>query len=543
MYIPGINRADMKIKTILIIWIILIIMTGDAFSQGVSSSAYKLTQVLSNINNYYVENVDSDKIVDNAIAELLMKLDPHSQYFTKQEAEKLMRTLDGSFEGVGLTYSIPEDTIYIISTVPDGPSDIAGLLPGDRIVKIDNELVAGVKITDDIIRDFLLGKSGTKVNVSIKRKGSRELIPFVIIRDEIQTGSISASYIIQDNIGFIRLERFSQNSDNEFADSLKVLKKKGAEHLIIDLRGNTGGYLRACVNIIDNFLDSRKLIVTTKGENSRESSYESSRSGLFHSGRIVILTNENSASASEIVAGSVQDLDRGIVMGKRTYGKGLVQRPFYLNDGSLMRLTVARYYTPSGRCIQKMYGISADDYQMEISNRAYIEQRPDSGKVYFTLNKREVYGGGGIFPDIYVPSETEIYSQFYKEFLNTGIIFDRVYIFSDNFRKSLKGLYSSCNEYLDNYKINDIFIKDLLAHCPDSILQISKEQDGQKFNLNDRHHLKALISGNLWGNQFYYKALNTNSKLVTEAVSVILDDIRYKSILQELTAETGNIKH
>lgn len=532
--VNDLRRYVMKILRFLLGTIIMLFTVG-AKSQEYSMPSEKLMQVLDNINNYYVKDIDDRELADEAILHMMKSLDPHSEYFTKEEAEELMRRLNGSFDGVGLTYSIPEDTIYVISLVANGPSENAGLRRGDRIVRINNENVAGVRITDEQIRDYLLGESGSTVELKIKRRGFNKLLKMTVVRARIHTASISASYLIDENVGFIKLDKFSQNSDTEFVDSLNVLIKRGAEHLILDLRGNTGGYLGACVKITDQFFNRRKLLVYTKGDNSRQSSYESGYSGIFTSGRLVVLTNSHSASASEILAGAVQDLDRGIILGRRTFGKGLVQRPFILNDGSLMRLTIAKYYTASGRCIQKAYDEDRDKYSEELSQRKDCDEKPDSGAVYYTSNNREVYGGGGIYPDICASEDDQKYSEIYRSVLQSGILYDRVYLHSDKRRNIIAGLYGDLYDFSENYTIAASFFKELKEKLPDSIS--SQLNRTQNLNANDSLHIKALIADNVWGYDSYYRLINENSYTVTKALAVINDETSYADLLHGLLAD------
>lgn len=502
-------------------------------AQTLEESAEKFNQVLSYIDVYYVDDTDHKELTDKAINELLLQLDPHSEYFTKEEADELMRDLNGSFEGVGITYSLIHDTIYIISVTKDGPSERVGMLAGDRIVKIEGKTVAGVGITDDYIRDALLGEKGSKVEVSIRRRGQKRLSKLTIERDKIDVNSVVASYMLSDKVAYIKLERFSAQADQEFKDSLKNLQKQGAEHLIFDLRGNTGGYLMQCVSIADQFWRSREFIVATRGENLDERIYESGLQGIFPDGRLVVLIDENSASASEIVAGAVQDLDRGVIVGRRSFGKGLVQRPFRLNDGSLMRLTIARYYTASGRCIQKDFGKDKAEYSAEAYHRDSIESPPDSGKIYYTRNNRKVYGGGAVFPDVFVPYHKDKYSLFYRKLLNTGMVFEKVHLYVDYNRKALTGIYPTPMDFLDRYELSESFVKEIYAAAPDSVTESLPDSLPASLSFNDKVHLKALVASDLWGRENYFKYLNRFSDSVAKALELIADENRYKAILHE----------
>jgi carboxyl-terminal processing protease len=510
-------------------FLIFLFQHTSVSGQEAEAGANKIIQVLKNIDNFYVDETDESELVDEAIVQLLTRLDPHSEYFTKEEAEELMRNLDGSFEGVGITYSLLRDTIFILSTVTGGPADLAGMQAGDRIIRIDDKPVAGVDISDDEIRKMLLGEKGTKVKLAVKRNGRKKFILMQLTRDEIQPGSISAAYMLNDNVAYIKLERFSLHADNEFEDSLSSLKKQGAEHLIFDLRGNSGGYLRTCLNIADAFWRSREVIVATRGANLDERIYETTLLSSFPNGRLAVLIDESSASASEIIAGAVQDLDRGIIMGRRSYGKGLVQRPFYLNDGSLMRLTIARYYTASGRCIQKSYENGKTAYEKESSQRMRNEPPVDTGEVFYTKNGRKVYAEGAVYPDLYIPSDNDKYSETYKNYLRTGNVFDLVHLFTDKYRVALTGLYEF-DSYKNNYDLDELFLSDLYNNLPDSLMPDSGQPE---FNATDKIHLKAMIAGDLWGRHYYHVYLNEHSTLVNMALGILNDEKKYRKILSE----------
>ena len=510
--------------------LVFLFLQNPVLSQEEETGANKIIQVLKNIDNFYVDETDPVELSDKAIIQLLTQLDPHSEYFTKDEAEELMRNLDGSFEGVGITYSLLRDTIFILSTVTGGPADLAGMRAGDRIIKIEDKTVAGVDISDNEIRKMLLGEKGTRVHLSVKRNGRKSLIFMELTRDEIKPGSIPAAYMLNDDVAYIKLERFSLHADNEFEDSLRSLKKQGAEHLIFDLRGNSGGYLRACLNIADIFWKSREIIVATRGANLDERIYETTLLSSFPDGRLAVLIDENSASASEIIAGAVQDLDRGIILGRRSYGKGLVQRPFYLNDGSLMRLTVARYYTASGRCIQKSYENGKTAYVEESQHRMRNEPPVDTGEVFFTKNGRKVYAEGAVYPDLYIPSDNDKYSDIYKTYLSTGNVFDLVHLFTDKYRLALTGLYKGFDSYKKNYELDDLFLDELYKNLPDSLMP---DSGCPAFNVTDKIHLKALIAGDLWGRHYYQVYLNEYSNLVNTALRILTDEKKYRKILSE----------
>ena len=374
------------------------------------TTTQKFASALQIINFAYVDTVFEPDLVEKAIISTLKELDPHSQYISKQDLQKANEPLTGNFEGIGISFQIYKDTLLVISSIPGGPSEKLGILAGDKIVKINNQNICGSFLDNNYVFKRLRGKKGTTVEVSILRKGRKNFIDYAIIRDKIPINSIDAAFMASPDIGYIKLNRFSRTTMDEFRKSNGELKDQGMQKLILDLRGNSGGYLDVAIDLSDEFLNSGKLVVYTKGTSSPKRKYKSSFRGEFEDGKLVILIDEGSASASEIVAGAIQDWDRGIVVGRRSFGKGLVQRPYYLPDSSVIRLTIARYYTPTGRCIQKSYGEGYDQYYKDLSKRLdggeFTSEKnidfPDSLK-YFTPNNRLVYGGGGIMPDVFVP--------------------------------------------------------------------------------------------------------------------------------------------
>ncbi|UCH15205.1 MAG: S41 family peptidase, partial [Bacteroidales bacterium] len=418
-------------KFIIYIWLILIIFTRhNSHSQAIYEQALKFGRILEWIDRYYVDSVDQKELVEDAIIEMLKELDPHSSYLTKKEARETNEPLQGNFEGIGISFSILYDTIFVISPISGGPSEKVGIQAGDRIVKVEGKNVAGIGITNEDVFRLLRGEKNTKVTISILRRNVDELLDFTIIRDKIPIYSIDASYKVKDNIGYIKINRFSLTTITEFREAVEKLKTQNVNDLILDLSGNGGGYLDVAIKLADQFLDDEKLIVYTEGMNNPRREYLSTSKGVFETGNILIIIDEGSASASEIVSGAVQDWDRGIIIGRRSFGKGLVQRPLPLPDSSMVRLTVARYYTPTGRLIQKPYDMSKSEYDNDIINRynngelshADSIHFPDSLKYNTLENSRIVYGGGGIMPDFFVPIDTSFYSDYYRDLMRRGIL-------------------------------------------------------------------------------------------------------------------------
>jgi len=396
----------------------------------VLNQTLKLREILWYINNEYVDSVQTGNLVDETIGKLLEKLDPHSNYLTPKRAEIANASLQGGFDGIGVEFNMLRDTLFIVGVVSEGPSDKAGLIPGDRIIVVDNDTIAGRRISNEGIIQKLRGPKGSSVFVQVQRRAENELLGFTIKRAAIATSTVDAYYLGADDIGYIKLSSFGSKSAEEFKSALSDLLTKGMRGLILDLRGNGGGYVSAAEQIADELLGNNALIVTQKGKQDKYlKETRAIRPGLFEDGPMVVLVDEFSASASEILAGALQDNDRALIVGRRSYGKGLVQRPFKLNDNSELRLTVARYYTPSGRSIQRPYENGRDEYQMDISQRFqsgemydWHLQGVDTTKVFSTVTGRPVYGGGGISPDVFIPIDTTWQTPFANRVLNTQLL-------------------------------------------------------------------------------------------------------------------------
>jgi carboxyl-terminal processing protease len=484
----------------------------------------------------YVDTVNMKSIVSDAIVESLKELDPHSAYISKEEVEKANEPLEGSFEGIGVTFQLFQDSILVISTTPGGPSEKLGILSGDKIVKINGEDAIGKKVNNQWVMDHLRGKKGTSVDVSIYRSGKKDLLEFKIVRDKIPLNSIDASFMAAPEIGYVRLNRFSKTSIDEFDSALVNLKSKGMNKLILDLRGNSGGYLNIAVDLADEFLDAGKLIVYTEGLHSPRQDFLASGMGNFEKNKLVVIIDEASASASEIVSGAIQDWDRGVVIGRRSFGKGLVQRPFDLPDGSVIRLTTARYYTPTGRCIQRPYTKGTDEYYKDFDKRyrhgeytfADSIKFPDSLK-YETPHGRVVYGGGGIMPDIFIPLDTSMFSDYYVDLRRKDVINKYTIRFVEENRADLNKKYSTVDEYKDNFKLDDEMIKEFKDLAEKEGVKFSEEGWKSSELLIDTQ-IRAMIARNLWTIDAFYVIMSGIDEEFHKAVNILQDEQIFQTL-------------
>ncbi|MBL7952732.1 MAG: S41 family peptidase [Flavobacteriales bacterium] len=477
----------------------------------------KLGSLLYHIDRMYVDDVDKNKLVDAAIVSMLEELDPHSIYIPKEDLEEVNEPLKGNFEGVGIQFNIVRDTIYVVDAIPGGPSERIGIRAGDRILSIDKENVAGVNFKNNDVMKRLRGKKGTKVDVAILRKGETEALDFTITRDKIPIYSVEASYIAEPGVGYIKVSRFSATTMKEFREKLTELKNAGMKDLILDLQGNGGGYLRTAIEMADEFLGDRKLVVYTEGRTSpREDTY-STKEGLFEKGRLVVLVDEGSASASEIVSGAIQDWDRGLIVGRRSFGKGLVQRPVMLSDGSAVRLTVSRYYTPSGRSIQKSYEDGIEAYQREKSERLVKGELTTADSIhaadtvkFFTMNKRVVYGGGGIMPDVFVPIDTAQSSAYFGQLVRKGILNTFALAYVDEHRSELVAAYDGPAAFNSRFVITDALRNGLR----NAAMEEGVEEDPQGMERSKELidlRLKALIARDVWNTSAYWQVINSGN--------------------------------
>lgn len=459
-----------KVAFIILTMSLLSVSNLWAQNKNYQTCRTKMDQVINSINQMYVDTVDFDPMVDKAISAMLKELDPHTAYIQKKDVQAMTEPLQGSFDGIGVTFQLIKDTINVIEVIINGPSEKVGLLAGDKIVKVDDTLAVGDKITNDWVRKHLRGAKGSKVKVSVKRGRNPELLDFTITRGAIPMYSINVSFMVDETTGYIKLERFAATSTKELTDALRKLKARGMQDLILDLRGNGGGYLNVAFEICDQFISGKRMIVYTDNFRNTGEKFYSGKDGLFEEGKLIVLVDENSASASEITSGCIQDWDRGLVIGRRTFGKGLVQKPLRLVDQSEVRLTISHYYTPTGRCIQKPYDDGLDAYYKDLQTRAnngelYTADKikfPDSLK-YKTPHGRVVYGGGGIMPDIFIPLDTTKYSTLYNEIVRKGVFGNFVMDYLDGERDNLKKQYPTFEDFEKNYKITDDFYKEFKA--------------------------------------------------------------------------------
>ena len=491
------------------------------------SPLHKLQVAEYAIQNFYVDEVDEAGMVEDAIVGMLKGLDPHSIYFNAAEVKSMNEPLQGNFEGIGIQFDLSTDTLYVVQTISGGPSEKVGLLPGDRIIQINDTLIAGRRLSIDDIKSRLKGPKDSRVSVKVLRRGTPGTLTFDIRRDKIPVHSIDAAYMANGETGYIRISRFAATTGKEFSVALDRLKKAGMQHLILDLQGNGGGYLGAAIEVADELLERHQMIVYTEGRKSPRAEFTAKGNGRFRKGQLMVLVDEYSASASEIVSGAIQDWDRGRIVGRRTFGKGLVQRPYELPDGSMIRLTVARYHTPSGRCIQKPYG-NGKDYNRDLLNRyAHGEmmsadsiQLPDSLK-YRTLQQgRTVYGGGGIMPDIFVPIDTTLFTGYYLKLRDQGVIVRENVSLVDRHRNEWLKKYDTPRRFLSEFQITDQMLQGLLHRAGAMKIPFDEEQYKVSQSLI-KTQMKALIARDLWGMNEYYHVINQLNNSMLRAMELI----------------------
>jgi len=503
-----------------------------ASAQYVASEGIKKMDALFQIINYaYVDSTNENELVEEAIVAVLKDLDPHSVYIPKKELEKMNEPLVGNFEGVGIQFNILHDTLLIVSPISGGPSEKVGLRAGDKIIEVDGENIAGVGLQNSDVQKKLRGKKGTKVNVGVKRRSVKETLNFTITRDKIPIYSVDASYMVDDEIGYIKVNRFAKNTINEFKDGLAKLKEQNMKHLVIDLRGNGGGYLKTAIQLADEVLDDKRLVVYTEGAKNPKQEYYTTTKGGFEHGKLVVLIDEGSASASEIVSGAIQDYDRGLIIGRRSFGKGLVQKPFGLPDGSAIRLTVARYHTPSGRCIQRSYEAGKEAYYKEFSRRyehgEFMNQDsislPDSLKFETINSKRTVYGGGGIMPDIFVPLDITFASTYFGLINRKGLLNEFTLDYMDEHRDELKAKYATVKEFKKSFDAETEILEDFIAYAEKN--EIERDEEGIKTSKTlIIIRLKALIARNLWDTSAFFEISNELNDALNKAIETLNDN-------------------
>ena len=486
----------------------------------------KLTEVISYIEQQYVDKIEAEELVDVSIEELLHHLDPHSAYIPAEDLEGATQPLEGNFGGIGIEFHIQNDTIMVVRTIASGPSEILGMQSGDRITQIEGENVAGIGITNADVMNQLRGEKGSEVNVKVYRRGVKDLIDFHITRNDIPIFSIEVSYMVDEVTGYLKLTRFGAKTYDEFLQAIEDLNKQGLKNLILDLRANPGGYLEAATKIADEFLDNGKMIVYTEGKASKKRTYKSTSAGDFEVGKLVVLVDEGSASASEILAGALQDWDRASIVGRRTFGKGLVQEQVSFPDGSALRLTVSRYYTPTGRSIQKPYSDDFEGYNNELIER-YIGGElvsadsisfPDSLK-FTTPNGKTVYGGGGIMPDIFVPLDTIGTSNYYNQVSAKGLIVQFAYDYVDANRISLTN-YENYLEFNKQFEITDKVLADFIKYAAEN----GVGENTKQIKISDeliRIRLKAFISRQLYQSLGFYSVFHKLDAAFLKALETI----------------------
>ena len=496
---------------------------------GADSPMRKLQIAEMAISNLYVDSVDEKKLVEDGIRGMIEKLDPHSSYTTAKETRSMTESLNGSFEGVGIQFNMSQDTLLIIQTIVGGPSEKVGILAGDRIVSVADTAIAGVKMAREDIMRRLRGAKGTKVRLGIVRRGIPDVIYFTVTRDKIPVKTIDATYMLRPALGYIRIGSFGATTYDEFMASVDTLRHHGMKDLVIDLQDNGGGYLMTAVQIANELLQKNDLIVYTEGRATSRQEYRAKGNGTLREGRVFVLVNEYSASAAEILTGAIQDQDRGTVIGRRSFGKGLVQRPIEFDDGSMIRLTIAHYYTPAGRCIQKPYTKGdARDYEQDIEKRfrhgeLYSQDSihfDDSLRCYTLRRHRTVYGGGGIMPDYFVPLDTTLYTKFHRQLAARSFIINANLKYVDAHRRELRKAYPSFDAFLSSYTVPQPLIDDIIAEAAKQNIKPADDDELEHTLPQLRLQVKALVARDLWDMDQYFQVINESNPIVQRAVSV-----------------------
>jgi len=553
----------------------ILIFSGGAElkAQDVQGNTLKFGRLLRLIDSYYVDSTKVNDLTEKAIVEVLRNLDPHSVYISKEEVEKMNEPLQGNFEGVGISFNVFHDTLMVVTTISGGPSEKVGLRAGDRIVEVDTKNIAGIGLKNTDVYDLLRGKKGTRVDLKIKRKGEFNFLDFTVIRDKIPINSLDASYMLTPNTGYIKLNKFSATTSTEFFDAIKALKENDKMNsLVLDLRGNGGGYLTAAIELADQFLTAYKLVVYTEGLHAEKKEYSATPLGELEQGKLILLIDEGSASASEIVAGAIQDWDRGVLIGRRSFGKGLVQQPFPLTDGSMIRLTTAHYYTPSGRCIQKPYDNGVDEYQKDYMHRiengelfskdSIVQNKAE--KFLTKVSKRTVYGGGGVMPDIFIPLDTSKYYAYYNNLLRKNVVYTSVLDIMDENRDKFKAMYPDFKSYSEKFQVSDdmvekimkagdtadtseVVVKKIISRVDGApvkalkddqsesqIKKVSNKPDQKSIEFARpllKKQVKALIARDLFSISHYFQIMNEEDETIKKAVEVISQKGTYEKIL------------
>jgi carboxyl-terminal processing protease len=530
--------TEMFKKYICILFVVIASLGSGLRAQGITQETFKIGKTLALLEAMYVDSVNIASITEQMIISTLKNLDPHSVYIPAKDVQAENEPLQGNFEGVGIQFNLLNDTIIIISPTAGGPSERVGIQAGDRITAIDGEKVTGVGMNTAGVQKRLRGPKGTTVTIMVFRRGEKDLLEFNITRDKIPVNSLDASYMVSGDIGYIKLSRFSEQTAIEFDQAVEKLRKENMANLIIDLRGNSGGYMVPAVQIADEMLSAQELIVYLEGRHTSRQDYKSEPSGTLTRSRIAILIDEGSASASEILAGAVQDWDRGVIIGRRSFGKGLVQNGFSLPDGSEIRLTIARYYTPSGRSIQTPYNEGFDKYFQTYYSRYFDGELihpdslnlPDSLKAYTITNRRVVYGGGGITPDIFIPIDTTYYSDYYRDLIRTSTLTGFIVGYTDQNRKSLLRKYKTFDRFDKDFTFDGEDIKELRAAGEKNKVMFDQAQYDTSAEEMQKV-MKGLVARDLWDMNEYYRVVNQGDYAIIRAISVINDPVLYEKIL------------
>lgn len=530
------NRPRFYVYLPIVFALILIlgIFIGSTFnlnnkmgSISIKTSPYsKVDEILRYISQEYVDTINERQLVDKTVISMLQHLDPHSSYITAEELQANNEPLQGNFEGIGIEFNIVNDTIRVVAAISGGPAEKVGVQAGDKIVNVNGEKIAGIKISNKGVMDKLKGKGGTKVRVGILRENKREPMYFTITRGTIPIHSIDVAYMISPTIGYIKINRFAATTYDEYISSFDKLKAKGIQKLIIDLRGNGGGFLNSAVDLADEFLMEGEDIVYTEGKARTKKNYVATKKGKFETGKLTVLIDDGSASASEILAGALQDNDRATIVGRRSFGKGLVQEQTEFSDGSAIRLTIARYYTPCGRCIQKPYNKGMEAYYNEEYNRYKSGELENADSIklsdslkYRTVAGKIVYGGGGIMPDFFVPIDTAGRSHYLAEINYSGLINDFAFNYADKERLKLK-TYKSFDAFNRSFSVTDEILKEFTGYAEKNGIKKNKVQIKESQEII-KLQLKALIARNIWNNEGFYPVIHSQDNVLKKAIELI----------------------
>lgn len=493
------------------------------------SNGQRLDEIFMYVNKLYVDPVNDKKLMDAAIIGMLEKLDPHTTYIPKEDVEQANAAIDGSFVGIGVRFQILKDTLMVVETIAGGPSEKLGIRAGDKIINIDGNNVAGIGLKNNQVREKLLGELGTKVRVDILRKSTKKPINYIITRDKVPVNSVDCAYMVTPTIGYLKLTSFSRTSHEEIRKGISKLKSEGMESLILDLQSNGGGLLYVAQQIADEFLSENKLIVYSEGRSQPRQELTAGKTGLWEKGKVVILIDDNSASASEILSGAVQDWDRGLIVGRRSYGKGLVQRPIDLSDGAQMRLTIARYFTPTGRFIQRPYD-DISDYKNEYMRRfmhgefTHIDsiKLPDSLKFETRVTKRPVYGGGGIMPDFFVPIDTTEITSLFRKVVQTGAFSSFPLTYVDKHRDEMNKRFETVEQFISNFHMDQKLMDEFFAYIKKESNDFEWKESEYKISENlIKLRLKATIANDLFGIEAFYKIYNAKNEILQKAIQIL----------------------